>query len=89
MKPAGVVLVSPHGSVFAQRAEYGRVRSHKIDVDSGVQLAICHNRDSEIKRDWNVSLRKMNLSDYETKDRRKEEKLKNLSSFLKGYFTQK
>lgn len=44
VKPAGVVLVGPHGSMFAQRAENGRVRSHKIDVDSGVQLAICENR---------------------------------------------
>lgn len=53
VKPAGVILVGPHGRVFSQRAKDGRVCSHKIDVDAGVQLAICQNKAStkEITRD--------------------------------------
>lgn len=44
VEPAGVILVGPHGCVFSQRAKYGRICSHKINVDAGVQLAICKNR---------------------------------------------
>lgn len=58
VEPAGVILVGPHGRVFSQRAKDGRVCSHKIDVDTGVQLAICQNRESvkEISRDRQIKL---------------------------------
>lgn len=69
VEPAGVILVGPHGRVFSQRAKDGRVCSHKIDVDAGVQLAICQNRASvEISRDRQINLRKMSSSESETKE---------------------
>lgn len=70
VEPAGVILVGPHGCVFAQCAKDGRVCSHKIDVDAGVQLAICQNRVSirEIKRGRQMNLRKMSSFKSETKE---------------------
>lgn len=69
VEPAGVILVGPHGRVFSQRAKDGRVCSHKIDVDAGVQLAICQNSASvEISRDRQINLRKMSSSESETKE---------------------
>lgn len=70
VEPAGVILVGPHGCVFSQRAKDGWVCSHKIDVDAGVQLAICQNRVSikEISKDRQINFRKMSSSESETKD---------------------
>lgn len=52
IEPARVVLVGPHGRVFPKCTENGRVRSHKIDVHSSVELAICpkRRRDQQRKR---------------------------------------
>lgn len=40
VQPSGVVLVRPHGRLGPQRAEDGRVGSHEVHVDAGVQLAV-------------------------------------------------
>lgn len=40
VQPSGVVLVRPHGRLAPQRAEDGRVGSHEVHVDAGVQLAV-------------------------------------------------
>lgn len=40
VQPSGVVLVCPHGRLAPQGAEDGRVGSHEVHVDTGVQLAV-------------------------------------------------
>lgn len=47
VQPSGVVLIGPHGCLFPQRPEDGRICSHEINVDSCVQLSICQSRSKE------------------------------------------